>query len=241
MNHSLQICDSQSGEERDFHFEMQKYSMHLRADFVARQAAIYELYKMTLDLPGSIVELGVRNGATFYYLARLLEIFGPASRKNPVYADRHLFGFDTFSGFTEIADQDKSSGNWPEMRVGGVSTYNKQQFLADFARFQQQSPEGSRLHIIEGDVCETVPRFVRERPGTVIALLYFDLDVYRPTLTCLEHLYSLVPAGGLVVFDEYGYAEFPGETTAVNEFFQGKNVRFRRFPWAYCPSAYLVK
>lgn len=241
MTNNLTIHDAAHGEQRDFFFEMQKYSMHLRSDFVARQIAITDLYRQTIHLPGSIIELGIRNGATFFYLARLLEIFGPSARRDPVYSDRHLYGFDTFSGFPSIAPQDQGANVWPEMKQGGVKTHNKEQFFRDFETFRKHSVEGERIHVIEGDVCQSVPDFVDQHPGLAISLLYFDLDLYKPTLVGLEHLYKLVVPGGIVVFDEYGYTEFPGETKAVNEFFKDKGIELNRFPWAYCPSAFFIK
>lgn len=237
----LELRDSDTHEPRDFFFEMQKYSMYLRSDFVARQIAVADLYRQTLNLPGAVVELGIRNGATFFYLARLLEIYGPAARGNPVYSDRHIYGFDTFQGFPSIAPQDQGKHVWPEMQPGGVKTHNRDAFFKDFELFKRQSVDGERIHVVEGDVCETVPKFVEEHPGIGIALLYFDLDLYKPTLVCLEHLYQLVVPGGIVVFDEYAYTEFPGETKAVNEFFKGQSIELRRFPWSYCPSAYFIK
>jgi hypothetical protein len=241
MSYHLAIRDNEQHEDRDFFFEMQKYSAHLRADFVARQVAVADIYRMTLDLPGSVLELGVRNGANFYYLARLMEIFGPAARRDPACGDRHLFGFDTFAGFPEVSTQDRGLRQWKEMQKGGVGTFNRDQLFADFERFRRDSAVGDRVHLIEGDVLETVPRFVEEETAPAIALLYLDLDLYQPTLVALEHLYPLVVPGGIVVFDEYGYAEFPGETKAVNEYFKDREIRLCRFPHAYCPSAFLVK
>jgi hypothetical protein len=240
INH-LTIRDGELDAERDFFFEMQKYSCHLRADFIARQVAIGDLYRQTLHLPGSVLELGVRNGANLFYLARLMEVFGPAARRDPTCADRHIFGFDTFGGFPEISPQDEGCGQWKEMRKGGVGTFSKEQFLADWDKFCRESAVGDRLHLVIGDVVETVPRFVDERSAPAIAMLYLDLDLYKPTLVALECLYPLVVPGGIVVFDEYGYRDFPGETQAVNEYFHGHEIHLQRFPWAYCPSAYLVK
>ncbi|WDP89737.1 MAG: class I SAM-dependent methyltransferase [Desulfobacter sp.] len=235
------ILDEKNNEKRDFFFEMQKYAMHLRTDFVARQIAITELYRKTIDLPGSVLELGVRNGATFFFLARLMEIFGPKGRTAPVVSDRHLYGFDTFAGFPEISEKDQSQGQWRDMKKGGVATFNKDQFFRDLDIFRSQSPEGDRIHIIQGDVCETIPEFVQSHPGLVVAMLYLDLDLYQPTLDTLEQLYKKVVPGGIIVFDEFGYNEFPGETRAVLEFFNGMNCEIRRFPWAYCPSGYMIK
>ena len=65
---------------RDFYTEVQKMSFHLRTDYTTRRLALYELYKMSMDIPGSVVELGTRHGATFYYLAQMIEIFNYGMR-----------------------------------------------------------------------------------------------------------------------------------------------------------------
>jgi hypothetical protein len=38
-----------------------------------------------------------------------------------------------------------------------------------------------RTLIVQGDVRETLPRYLADNPHTVIALAYFDLDLYEPT------------------------------------------------------------
>lgn len=63
-----------SGEELDFYSEMSKYSGYLRKSYLSRHLGIFELYKRTIELPGSIAEFGIYNGSTFFLLARLIEI-----------------------------------------------------------------------------------------------------------------------------------------------------------------------
>jgi len=93
------------GFDRDFYTEVQKMSFHLRTDYAARRLAIYELYKMSTHVPGSVVELGTRHGATFYYLAQMIEIFNYGMRP-PSTCNRHLYGFDTLKGFPSISDNE---------------------------------------------------------------------------------------------------------------------------------------
>lgn len=234
----LKIHD-ESGRERDFFFEMQKGFMHLRVDFVARQMAIYELYKMTINIPGSVVEFGVRNGANFFFLSRLVEIFNSGQRYDGVSA-RHVLGFDTFSGFPSVGQADLSAASWKDMKQGGVPA-DRDVFFEDFHRFREQSPIGTRLHVFEGDVADTLPRMLHERPGLRFAFVYLDLDLYAPTLLVLQLLWDRIVPGGVVVFDEYAIPEFPGESCAVDEFLRGRNVVLQAFPWVYCPSAYMIK
>lgn len=224
---------------RDFFFEMQKHSMHLRTEFFSRQLAIYELYKKTMDLPGSVVEFGVRNGANFFFLSRLLEVFHPAQRHDGI-SSRHIYGFDTFSGFPQISREDQAPTSWHEMHEGGISG-DRDIFFHDFKRFKEQSPIASRLHIIEGDVMETWSVFLQEQPGVRFSFVYFDLDIYAPTKFLLETIWDKCVPGAIVVFDEFGLKEFPGESLAADEFFQEKNVQYRSIQWCYCPSMYVVK
>lgn len=230
---------SQDGSPRDFFFEMQKHAAHLRLEFTARQLAIYELYKRSIDLPGSVMEFGVRNGANFFFLARLIEIFNSAQRHDGI-SSRHLYGFDTFAGFPSIGPEDVSAASWPDMKAGGAQSA-RDVFFSDFDCFKENSSIGSRLHVVEGDVVQTLPTFLEDSPGLRVAFLFLDLDLYAPTKTCLELLWDKVVPGGVVILDEYGLAEFPGESKAVDEFFQDKSVKMKSIPWCYCPSAFVIK
>jgi|ERR1051326_7384668 hypothetical protein len=227
------------GAERDFYFEMQKHAFHLRQQFTARQLAISDLYRLTMDVPGSVIELGVRNGANFFYLARLIEIFHPAQRFDGL-SSRHLYGCDTFAGFPAIQAQDQSAGSWHDMREGGVGS-NREAFFRDLDTYLKDSPIAKRVHVLEGDVCETIPTLVKERPGLRFSFVYFDLDLYQPTLECLRLLWNKIPKGGIVVLDEYAFPEFPGESQAVDEFFGSSGAELKTIPWCHCPASYVVK
>jgi hypothetical protein len=51
-----------------------------------------------------------------------------------------------------------------------------------------------------------------------------------------------VSVGGIVLFDEYGIHDWPGETRAVDEFLAGHpGLRLRTLAWTNTPAAYLVK
>lgn len=226
---------------RDFYTEVQKSSFHLRIDFTARRLALYELYKKSIDIPGSVIELGIRHGASYYYLAQMIELFNYGMRP-PSHCNRHLYGFDTLEGFPSISTNDRSKHEWKEMQIGGVKA-NKELVLKEFEEFKKsRSRISDRLHLVVGDAMKTLPKFVEENPGLKISFLYFDFDLYEPTLLGLQLLYPLVAPGGVIMFDEYGFVDFPGETKAVDEFFKGKeNIKINTFPWAYCPSAYMIK
>jgi hypothetical protein len=66
-------------------------------------------------------------------------------------------------------------------------------------------------------VTTTLPKYLRENPETIVALAYFDLDLYEPTKKCLELIQNYVTRGSVLAFDELNHPAFPGETVALRE------------------------
>lgn len=200
--------------------------------------ARYDLFKHVVDLPGCIVELGVQYGSGFFFWSKLLETFCPGDRTRMVY------GFDTFGGFSGVAEKDGQETDWKEKRIGGLAAsedlvrtmqelHTRDNYLAGVARSQ----------LITGDISKTVPHFAADNPGVRISLLNFDCDMYEPTLTALEHLYPLVIKGGVVIFDEYATAPWEGESRAFEEYFADMKARpiMRKFSFSQTPHAYFIK
>jgi len=95
----------------------------------------------------------------------------------------------------------------------------------------------SNIELVEGDILESIPRYVENNPALKIALLVVDVDIYEPTKAVLEYLYPSVVPGGVVILDDY--AVWAGATKAVDEYFNGK-VKFKKFPFNPTPT-YFVK
>jgi hypothetical protein len=208
---------------------------------LTRFLAHFELFKMTLDLPGSIVELGVSRGVSFFTFHKLLEIFLPTDTSKKVY------GFDSFEGLKDFTPQDgtsnadaaedKKRGGWSAQAVEGeifelCKLFNEDNILAR-----------ERCILTKGRVQDTLDGFLSRTPGLRINLLHFDMDLYEPTLFALERLWDLVVPGGVIVFDEYGIPPWGGEATAFDSFrrSRGLDVKLRKFGWCLTPSAYCVK
>ena len=92
--------------------------------------------------------------------------------------------------------------------------------------------------LVQGDVCDTIPKYVSEHPELTIALLHIDVAVYKPSVVILNELYDRVVRGGLVIFDDFGTVA--GETRAIEEFFEGKDVLIEKLPISHIP-AYIRK
>ncbi len=214
------------------------FPIYTRRLHLKRFLAHYELFRMVVDLPGDIVELGVFRGASLMSWANFLEIRCMGDRQ------RRVFGFDNFAGFTDIDPKDGMTSEKLDKVAGGFDPSGYEDMLRDAIEIYDADrfiPYKARVVLVKGDVEKTIPDFVQANPGIRISLLHFDVDLYRPTLTALEHLWPLVVPGGVVAFDEYGIPPWEGEAKAVDEFFADHKIELRRFTWSSNPGAYLVK
>lgn len=207
---------------------------------ISRFLGHYELFKKIIDLPGCIVELGVYNGGSFFTWSKLLETFLPADRK------RLVFGFDHFEGLQTFSESDGAFDKSVEKIVGGYTSIAEDvRALVKLNNDDNLLPGMERCRLIEGDVCQSIPKFLDENPGLSISLLHFDVDLYVPTKFGLEVLYPLVVSGGVVCFDEYGEIPWKGETDAVNEYLktlpQNERPQIYKFPFSSRPGGYLIK
>jgi hypothetical protein len=214
------------------------FALYTRRVFMKRFLAHYELFRRTVDLPGDIVELGVYRGTSLMSWANFMEIRNMGDRHKKVV------GFDNFKGFGALDAKDGAKVGDVQKRVGGFDSGVFEEALKDaIAIFDADRfiPYKPRVHLVNGDIEQTVPAYVRDNPGMRISLLHFDVDLYRPTKIALEHLWPLVVPGGVVAFDEYGIPPWEGESRAVDEFFIGQKIELKRFDWASNPGAFIVK
>jgi hypothetical protein len=87
------------------------------------------------------------------------------------------------------------------------------------------------MHLVKGDIAQTVPKFVQENPGLLISLLVLDTDLYDSTKVALQNFLPHMHKGAVVLLDEVCYAKFIGETIALKEVCDLKHVQLRKFPF----------
>ena len=227
------------------HWVFGSFGIFARRISITRFLGHYELFKLVQNVPGSIVECGVFQGNGLLSYAKFLEIFCTADRW------RKAIGFDTFAGFVEVVPEDGPEADRAENRpyvgqkfAGGYSSAGFKPVLDEMVKVvheDQYLPHMPRIELVEGDISETVPKYVAENPGLRISMLILDVDLYKPTMAALEHLYPLVVPGGLVVFDEYAKAEWAGESKAYEDFFAPNPPKLTRFNWTPNPGGFFVK
>ena len=231
----LQLCRKLTGSPIPDQDLIRNLGLYLLPMELKRFLFFADLYQQMISVPGVIMEFGCRWGqnlATFQSLRSILE---------PYHHRRRMIGFDTFEGFPHVAEQD---GDAAAVACGayavteGYSDYLQE--LMALRETQSPMPDVKKFQIIPGDVCETLPEYLKAHPETIVSLAYFDLDLYQPTLECLKLLRGRLTQGSIVGFDELNHASFPGETAAVQEALGLQNIRLRRSVWSADETYFVV-
>ena len=204
--------------------------LFLRRQLLADLLSIDALYRMVLDIPGVIMEFGVHRGRHAALLTALRGVYEPY---NP---HRRVIGFDTFEGFPDIAAIDELGRSAVQGKFAlpnGYANYLREVISCHEAN----EPLGHirRTILVEGDIRETLPAYLQANPQTVIALAYFDLDLYEPTIATLNAIRPYLVRGSVVAFDEISHAKWPGETVALRDAWAADNVRLHSLPGRAAP------
>tara|TARA_B100000085_G_scaffold243509_1_gene235474 strand:- start:135 stop:878 length:744 start_codon:yes stop_codon:yes gene_type:complete len=186
----------------------------------------FKIFELCKDISGDIVECGVFCGNSLMLYAHLLE------NLQPYVLDKKIIGFDTFDGFDDSfinKDKDKASLNKITSSMFKDTDYERLNQSIKIHDSRRALGHIEKIKLVKGDACKTIRKYVEENQELVISLLYIDFDLYEPTKIALEYLYPCVPKGGIVVFDEFSYSKYPGETIAVKETI-GLNHSFKKIP-----------
>jgi hypothetical protein len=210
--------------------------LFLNSKAMSRLLFMNHLYEQIVDVMGVVMEFGTRWGPNLGQFAALRGIYEPFNRH------RKIIGFDTFSGFPKIDSKDGSSDM---MEVGHLTVpQNYRDYLEKTLELQERDNPLSHIkkfELCEGDATKTLPKYLNENPETIVALAYFDFDVYEPTKVCLEAIKPRLVKGSVLGFDELNDPDSPGETLALMEVFGLNNIKLKRFPHNSRTSYFVVE
>ncbi|NRD22824.1 class I SAM-dependent methyltransferase [Winogradskyella litoriviva] len=186
-----------------------------------------EFFKRTSEVRGEIVEFGIFKGNSFFRWIKFRELLEQTS-------SRKIIGFDIFGDFPEAnfeEDKLKRDAFIEETKGGKSISYQ------EISKLLKKQNLHKNVEIIEGDILQTLDKYIEVNPHLKISLLHIDVDLYEPTKAVLEQLYSKVTKGGIIILDDYG--AFAGTNKAVDDFFQN-NVEIKKLPYSNAIS-YIVK
>lgn len=162
---------------------------HSQSDMpTERLTALWDQCMKAVDLPGSIMQLGVYKGGSAVLLCE-------------AFPNRTVHLFDTFTGMPAI--QQDIDDNQPGV-FGDTSLEEVQERLKEYPN--------AVLH--PGLFSETC--FVLDDAG--LSFVHLDCDLYLSTKQGLECCWPKLLPGGVIVCDDYGCPSCRGATLAWDQF-----------------------
>jgi len=193
-----------------------------------------QLYEMTKNLLGDIVECGVFKGSGLATWLKILEINEPNSIKK-------VIGFDFFdSNFIETLKDKTERDTMKQVFDRCENLENNEISLEGVTKkLLNAGFKTDKFQLVKGDIIKTSKSFLEDKPGLRISILYLDLDLDIPTYTALVNMWDRIVDGGIVVLDEYAYHNW-SEANGVDRFVKEKNLTIHSTKFK-APTAYIIK
>ena len=139
--------------------KMENFPKYVKRQNLTRFISLYEIFKMSLDIKGSVIECGVNQGYGIMTWAKLSAILEPTN------LTRRIYGFDTFEGFPSVTDQDISP-NSNHIKVGDLAadTFLELEKLTQIYDSTRFLGHVDKVKLIKGDANKTIPSFIEKNP-----------------------------------------------------------------------------
>lgn len=147
-----------------------------RANYVSRSLALEMCVRLSVRVPGNIVEFGVADGASTRIIRRTLR-WHPLAWLAP-HGRKTIFALDSFEGLREQYEN------------------------APVGSFAGPVPKIPGVVFVKGYFEETCTEDLRRRVGRV-AFAHLDADLHSSTLCALRWLTPMLNTGSILLFDEF--------------------------------------
>ena len=212
--------------------------LFLRGSLLARIFAISDIYRLIVDIPGAILDIGTWRGQTAVICENLRAIF------EPLHFNRRIVCFDTFEGYVGFSEKDKPTDLHRDGTYS-LSGTDYAEFLRQLLVLHEKSNAMGHNYgkhkVIKGDCRETIPQFFSESPGEFVALAFFDVNSYDPTLKSFEHVWARLAPGGVAAFWQLSRSSIPAESRVYSEAILARYPHTIHRAATYPGLCYLVK
>jgi O-methyltransferase len=175
---------------------------------------------------GCFVECGVKQGSASVIMANNL--------------NRKGYLFDTWTNMPHFGEYDAfTEKRRKKLRKRIKKGKNTHQECVDNLK---NNNVFSLCEMIKGDICKTVPNFVRDNSNNLsICMMHSDSDLYFPTKVALENFWPFIINGGVVLIHDYNTKQWPGIKKIVDEFLHDKKLLYHVFDKDIASSVLIIK
>ena len=214
---------------------LENLGLYMPRQSLTRLIFMNDLYKMILNTNGVVMEFGTRWGQNLALFNNFRAMYEPYN------FTRKIIGFDTFEGFINLDEKD---GKSEIVGLGNYSvTKNYENHLTTVLDAHEKLSPISHIKkasIEKGDASKMLGDYFKKNQQTIVALAYFDMDLYKPTIDCLNLLKPYLVKGSIVAFDDLLDPDFPGETVALREAFDLSNIKLQRLSYNSYPAFIVI-
>jgi hypothetical protein len=201
-------------------------ALFIRSSLLARFIAINDVYRMIIDIPGSIFDLGCWWGQNTILFENYRAIYEPFNKQ------RRIVSFDSFEGYVHWSEQDQRSD------IFNQNTYSTSAGYDAFLRALLETHEGINalghqrgMHeVMKGDATKTVREYLSANPETIVALAAFDLGLYEPTKSVLEAIRPHLVPGSVLLMIHLTRKDLRGDGRAFLEVMAGTRYKLSKHP-----------
>jgi hypothetical protein len=168
--------------------------------------------KQALHVDGDFVECGVYEGDMSWVLTEMVDLRG-----------KHMYLYDTFSGFSEKYSSAADYPDSPRFFDLAQADYSRSEI---YNRVLNRFSRKPYVSVIKG----TVPDILSELSPQRIAFLHLDMNAPTAERLALEALYDRISAGGVIVFDDYGWSIFRKQRDEADAFLMKQNLAILELP-----------
>ncbi len=199
------------------------FGLFFRSSALAKIFFLHEAYGRIMHLPGDVYVFGVWLGQDMVVIESMRAMLEPYN------ASRKIVGFDTFQGYENISKKDCISDVIKPAGYSADSSYKEYlEQLLEYHRMENSMGHAVTHNLVQGDVTRTSQVYVQEHPESMVALAYFDMALYEPTLAALNSITERLMPGSVIIMDELNDPRYPGETLAFREWAKGRAYEISR-------------
>lgn len=171
------------------------------------------------EIEGDYLEFGVFTGSSFCHSIRCVK---KTLKLNPKLKDTRFFGFDSFEGFGELAQDDEHPFYVNENFETSYEAVNKR---------VKKVAKGMTYKLYKGFFNETLKEGHEAMGIHKTRILFIDSDTYASSIDALRFCIPTMQEGSIIILDDYfSYrgSEKHGVARAFNEFMEEGNFKTRR-------------
>lgn len=162
------------------------------------------------------VECGVFQGFSALLACKVSRALSPG------YDGSDFFLVDSYEGLSDPGDEDKIEVPGSGGGTDRIASHPGRHFAVDLPTVAARFRAFPKVTFAKG----WIPPVLTALPDTRWSFVHIDVDLYEPTLACLDYFFDRLVPGGVILNDDFSSPLFPGGGKAWTDFFSKRGLAY---------------